>query len=156
MDDYSKIIDQSIGYLVGRLSRAIIKRLSKKFQDAGVDVSYEQWSILVHLYRQDGQTQQALARTAVKDKAAITRLLNGLEKKNIVLRIPDQNDKRSNLVYLTNKAKELKPHLVGFVEEMLEEAEQGIDPDEMTRCRATINKIFANVDRLNNPALPGR
>ena len=154
MYDYSKIIDQSIGYLVGRLSRAIIKRLSKKFQDAGIDVSYEQWSILVHLYRRDGLSQQALARTAVKDKAAVTRLLNGLEKKNIVLRIPDQNDKRSNLIYLTNKAKELKPHLVGFVEEMLEEAEQGIDPDEMTRCRATINNIFANFDRLNNPVLP--
>ncbi|MGD9824504.1 MarR family winged helix-turn-helix transcriptional regulator [Desulfobacter sp.] len=151
MDNYNKIIDLSIGYLVGRLSRAIIKRLSKKFQDAGIDVSYEQWSILVHLYRQDGQTQQALARTAVKDKAAVTRLLNGLEKKNIVLRIPDRNDKRSNFVYLTNKAKELKPHLVGFVEEMLAEAEQGIDPDEMTRCRATINNIFANFDRLNNP-----
>jgi len=154
VDNYNKIIDQSIGYLVGRLSRAIIKRLSKKFQDAGIDVSYEQWSILVHLYRQDGQTQQSLARTVVKDKAAITRLLNGLEKKNIVLRIPDRNDKRSNLVYLTNKAKELKPHLVGFVEEMLDEAGQGIDPDEMTRCRATINSIFANFDRLNNPAPP--
>ena len=151
MDNYSKIIDLSIGYLVGRLSRAIIKRLSKKFQDAGFDISYEQWSVLVHLYREDGQTQQALARTAVKDKAAVTRLLNGLEKKNIVLRIPDRNDKRSNFVYLTNKAKEIKPHLVGFVEEMLDEAAYGIDPEEMTRCRTTINRIFSNFDRLNNP-----
>lgn len=152
MDNYNRIIDSSIGYLVGRLSRAIIRRLSKKFQDAGIDVSYEQWSILVHLYRRDGQTQQDLARTAVKDKAAVTRLLNGLEKKNLVVRIPDQNDKRSNLVYLTNKAKELKPRLVGFVEEMLDEAAQGIDPDEMHRCSVTINNIFANFDRLNNPA----
>jgi len=151
VDNYSKIIDLSIGYLVGRLSRAIIKRLSKKFQDAGFDISYEQWSVLVHLYREDGQTQQALARTAVKDKAAVTRLLNGLEKKNIVLRIPDRNDKRSNFVYLTNKAKEIKPHLVGFVEEMLDEAAYGIDPEEMTRCRTTINRIFSNFDRLNNP-----
>lgn len=83
MDNYDKIIDSSIGYLVGRLSRAIVNRLSKKFQNAGIDVSYEQWSVLVHLYRQDGQTQQAIARTAVKDKAAVTRLLNGLEKKNM-------------------------------------------------------------------------
>ncbi len=151
MDNYTTIIDASIAYLVGRLSRAIIKRLSKKFQDAGMDVSYEQWSILVHLYRQDGQTQQSLARSVVKDKAAITRLLNGLEKKNIVLRVPDRTDKRSNLIYLTNKAKELRPYLVGFVEEMLNEAEQGIDPEEMAQCRVTINKIFANFDRLNNP-----
>ena len=151
MDDFDRVIDSSIGYLVGRTSRAVMKRLSKKFQDAGLDVSYEQWSILVHLYRQDGQTQQALARTAVKDKAAITRLLNVLEKKNIVLRVPDRNDKRSKLIYLTHKAKTLKQDLLGFVEEMLDEAEAGIPDEEMVRCRQTLNKIFANFDRLNHP-----
>jgi DNA-binding MarR family transcriptional regulator len=151
MDDFDRIVDSSIGYLVGRTSRAIMKRLSKKFQDAGLDVSYEQWSILVHLYREDGQTQQALARTAVKDKAAITRLLNVLEKKNIVLRVPDRNDRRSKLIYLTHKAKAFKQDLVGFVQEMLDEAEAGIPEQEMASCRQTLNKIFANFDRLNHP-----
>ncbi len=151
MDDFDRVIDSSIGYLVGRTSRAIMKRLSKKFQDAGLGISYEQWSILVHLYRQDGQTQQALARTAVKDKAAITRLLNVLEKKNIVLRVPDRNDKRSKLVYLTHKAKTIKQDLIGFVEEMLDEAEAGMPEEEMASCRQTLNKIFANFDRLNHP-----
>jgi DNA-binding MarR family transcriptional regulator len=131
MDKFDSVIDSSIGYLVGRTSRALIKRLTKKFSDAGFDVSYEQWSILIHLYRRDGQTQQELSNIAVKDKAAITRLLNVLEKKNIVLRIPDRTDKRSKLVYLTNKAKEFQKDLVALVEEMLEEAEQGIDLEEM-------------------------
>ena len=151
MDNFDRLVDSSIGYLVGRTSRAIIKRLTKKFQDAGFDVSYEQWSILIHLYRKDGQTQQALARTAVKDKAAITRLLNGLEKKNIVLRVPDRTDKRSKLIYLTHKAKEFKRDLMALVEEMLSEAEEGIPAQEMIQCRATLNKIFSNFDRLNNP-----
>jgi DNA-binding MarR family transcriptional regulator len=151
MDNFDRLIDASIGYLVGRTSRAIIKRLTKKFQDAGFDVSYEQWSILIHLYRQDGQTQQALARTAVKDKAAITRLLNALEKKNIVLRVPDRNDRRSKLIYLTHKAKEFKQELMDLVDEMLCEAEEGIPAEEMAQCRATLNKIFQNFDRLNNP-----
>ena len=154
MDNYNRIIDSSIGYLVGRTSRAIIKRLTKKFHDAGFDVSYEQWAILIHLYRQDGQTQQALASTAVKDKAAITRLLNVLEKKNIVLRVPDRNDRRSKLIYLTNKAKEFKPDLIRLVEEMLHEAEQGISFEEMEQCRNTLNKIFTNFDRLNHPDPP--
>ncbi len=151
MDKFNKVIDSSIGYLVGRTSRAIVKRLTKKFQDAGFDVSYEQWSILIHLYRQDGQTQQALARIAVKDKAAITRLLNVLEKKNIVLRVPDRTDKRSKLIYLTNKAKEFKGELIAQVEEMLHEAEQGISFEEMEHCRVTLNKIFDNFDSLNHP-----
>lgn len=146
---FEKVIDSSIAYLVGRTSRSIIKRLTKKFSDAGFDVSYEQWSILVHLYRKDGQTQQELSNIAVKDKAAITRLLNVLEKKNIVLRIPDRTDKRSKLVYLTNKAKEFKDDLIAVVEELLEEAKQGIDPDEMEQCKRTLNKIFVNFDQLN-------
>jgi len=153
MDKFDRVIDSSIAYLVGRTSRAIIKRLTKKFADAGFDVSYEQWSILIHLYRRDGQTQQELSNIAVKDKAAITRLLNVLEKKNIVLRIPDRTDKRSKLVYLTNKAKEFRKDLMALVEEMLEEAEQGVSLEEMEQCRATLNKIFLNFDRLNHRSL---
>lgn len=149
METFEQIIDSSIAYLVGRTSRSIVKRLSKKFSDSDFDVSYEQWSILVHLYRKDGQTQQELARTAVKDKAAVTRLLNILERKNIVLRIPDRNDKRSKLIYLTNKAKDFKLDLIADVKELLVEAEQDISQDEMARCKSTLNKIFSNIDQLN-------
>ncbi len=150
METFEEIIDSSIAYLVGRTSRSIVKRLSKKFADTDFNVSYEQWSILVHLYRKDGQTQQELARVAVKDKAAITRLLNILERKNIVLRIPDRNDKRSKLVYLTNKAKAFKPNLIAVVKELLNEAEQGISQDEIVHCKNTLNKIFFNIDQLNH------
>lgn len=150
METFNKVIDSSVAYLVGRTSRSIIKRLTKKFSDAGFDISYEQWSVLVHLYRKDGQTQQELSYIAVKDKAAITRLLNVLEKKNIVLRIPDRNDRRSKLVYLTNKAKEFKTDLIAIVEELLEEAEQEISPEEMDQCKIVLNKIFSNFDRLNH------
>lgn len=149
MDNYERVIDSSIGYLVGRTSRAIVKRLTKKFADAGFDISYEQWSILIHLYRKDGQTQQELSNIAVKDKAAITRLLNVLEKKNVVLRIPDRTDKRSNLVYLTHKAKEFQEDLMALVEEMLREADKGISLEEMEQCRTTLNKIFMNFDRFD-------
>ncbi len=152
METFEQIIDSSIAYLVGRTSRSIVKRLSKKFADSDFDVSYEQWSILVHLYRKDGQTQQELAKTAVKDKAAITRLVNVLEKKNIVLRIPDRNDKRSKLVYLTHKAKDFKLNLIDVVKELLIEAEHGISKNEMDNCKNTLNKIFSNIDTLNTSA----
>jgi DNA-binding MarR family transcriptional regulator len=149
LEIFDRVIDTSIAYLVGRTSRAIIKRLTKKFADAGFDVSYEQWSILVHLYRKDGQTQQELSTVSVKDKAAITRLLNVLEKKNIVLRVPDRSDKRSKLVYLTHKAKSFRDDLIAMVMEMLMEAEQGISNEEMLQCKSTLNKIFTNFSRLN-------
>ena len=92
MDEMDKNRDSSIGYLVGRTSRSIMKRLSKKFIKAGFDITYEQWSLLVHLFNQDGLSQNELSLMAVKDKASITRLVNALEKKNIVLRRSFEND----------------------------------------------------------------
>lgn len=148
MDEHIKQVDNSIGYLVGRTSRSIIKRLSKKFVAAGFDITYEQWSILVHLFNHDGLSQQELSLMAVKDKASITRLVNALEKKNVVLRINDQLDKRSRLIYLTNKAKEFKKALIAVVEEMTREAQAGIAPEEMDACKATLNKIFKNMFSL--------
>lgn len=66
------------------------------------------------------------------------------------MRIPDRNDKRSKLVYLTNKAKEFKTELIAVVEELLEEAKTGVTPDEMEQCKAILDKIFTNFDRLNH------
>lgn len=145
MDKQKKQTDTSIGYLVGRTSRAIMKRLSKKFIDAGFDITYEQWAILVHLFTHDGLSQQELSQMAVKDKASITRLVNALEKKNVVLRINAQIDKRSRLIYLTNKAKEFKKDLVAVVDEMTREAQAGISQEEMDACKSTLNKIFSNM-----------
>ena len=82
---------------------------------------------------------------AVKDKASITRLVNALEKKNVVLRINAQIDKRSRLIYLTNKAKEFKKDLIAVVDEMTREAQVGISHEEMEACKATLNKIFSNM-----------
>lgn len=145
MNEHIRQVDTSVGYLVGRTSRSIIKRLSKKFVKAGFDITYEQWSILVHLFNHDGLSQQELSLMAVKDKASITRLVNALEKKNVVLRINDQLDKRSRLIYLTNKAKQFKIDLVAVVEEMTVEAHTGIPEEEMNACKATLNKIFNNM-----------
>lgn len=145
MDVTVKNRDSSIGYLVGRTSRSIMKRLSKKFIQAGFDITYEQWSVLVHLFNQDGLSQNELSLMAVKDKASITRLVNALEKKNIVLRINDQLDKRSRLIYLTNKAKELKKDLLLVVEELTSEAQANISQEEMELCKAVLNKVFSNM-----------
>lgn len=148
MDELDKHTDSAIGYLVGRTSRAIMRRLSKKFINAGFDITYEQWSVLVHLFNIDGLSQHELSLMAVKDKASITRLVNALEKKNIVLRINDQLDKRSRLIYLTNKAKELKKDLLAIVEELTSEAESNISSEEMALCKSVLNKIFYNMSSL--------
>jgi len=41
-------------FITGKASTAIARRLQKNFKQASVDITIEQWSVLYHLWKQDG------------------------------------------------------------------------------------------------------
>ena len=140
--------EQSLFYLIRRTSRAFRCRLNSRFADAGHDVTSEQWRILKCLWHKDGQRQQDLADFVHKDKTSITRIVDVMEKRDLVVRIPDAVDRRQKLIYLTNKGKRLQEVLVQIVQEISLEAQAGIEPENI--------EIFGNVlaklrDNLSQP-----
>ncbi len=146
-------LEESLGYVVGRAARALGARLNRNFASKGFDVTCEQWSILVNLGEKDGQTQQELAAHTCKDKTSMTRLIDGMEKHNLVVRIPDKQDKRHKLVYLTTKGKDFRAKLVGIVRDTLTEAQSGIKDQDMDQCKSILRKIYANVCDSNTKSL---
>lgn len=66
---------------------------------------------LTTLYRHPGITQEELARALNVNKSSVTRQLAVLEEKGYVRRESDPADKRSMLVYPTEKANGLKERL---------------------------------------------
>ena len=91
-------LNNSLGYLVNHAARTLVNGLSKNFAEAGWDVTAEQWRVLVNLWDKDGRTQQELSQATGKKKTSITRLIHGMEKRNLVVRVPDQRDRRQNLI----------------------------------------------------------
>jgi len=138
-------LEGSLGYLVGRAQRALVNRLNRNFAEAGHDVTAEQWAMLLHLWQQDGQGQQQLADCACKDKTSVTRLIDGLEKRNLVLRVADQNDRRNNLIYLTNKGKTLQKELIALAQKTLAEAQQEISPTQLKICKNALRQVYQNL-----------
>src|SRR5215217_6464397 len=94
-------------FITGKASTAIARRLQKKFNTSGVNLTIEQWSVLYHLWKQDGASQQELCNATFRDKPSITRLVDNLEKLNLVKRMPSENDRRINKVQLTKQALKL-------------------------------------------------
>lgn len=76
--------------------------LNRELQD--VDLTAAEMTYLHFLLEQDGMTQDELAKSSCVDKAAITRVIQRLEKKGVVQRKMDDSDKRANRIYLTEKA----------------------------------------------------
>ena len=63
-------------FITGKASTAIARRLQKKFNAAGLNITIEQWSLLYHLWKQEGISQQELCNATFRDKPSITRLVD--------------------------------------------------------------------------------
>ena len=79
-------------FITGKASIAIARRLQKKFNASGINLTIEQWSVLYHLWKQDGASQQELCNASFRDKPSITRLVDNLEKLNLVKRVSDEKE----------------------------------------------------------------
>lgn len=84
--------DTSVGYLTKRIHQMAASGLERVF--ASEDISYLQWSALVSIHYGRGATCKALAHEIAHDRGATTRLLDTLEKRALVVRDRDPDDRR--------------------------------------------------------------
>ncbi len=129
----------------GMASTAVARRLQKNFRSAGLDITIEQWSILYHLWKEDRLSQQELCLRTFRDKPSITRLIDKLEKQKLVERIESTEDKRKNLVCLTDAAKHLQQKTIDLANETMEESLTGISKEEIETVKYVLQKVYDNL-----------
>lgn len=121
--------------------------MDRKFREKEMDISMDQYVVLVHLWQKDGLKQQELANFSGKDKTTLTRGLNSLEKHNWVVRVQDQLDKRIKRIFLTRKGKELEQVMLANMEEVMGEITKGIDAEKLKICKEVLQKMHANMEQ---------
>ncbi len=136
-------------FITGKASTAIARRLQKKFNASGVNLTIEQWSVLYHLWKQDGASQQELCNATFRDKPSITRLVDNLEKLNLVKRVSDERDRRINKIFLTKTALKLQDESMQLAEETLNEALSGVPADQVEMCKEVLQKVYDNLNSQN-------
>lgn len=132
-------------FITGIASTAIARRLQKKFNNAGLILTIEQWSVLYHLWKEDGISQQDLCLATFRDKPSMTRLVDNLEKAGLVKRVASKTDRRKNLIYLTDKAKNLQETCHAFVADTVNEALEGVSDADIEVCRTVLKQVYENL-----------
>ena len=132
-------------FVTGKASTAIARRLQKKFNAAGLNLTIEQWSVLYHLWKQEGISQQELCNATFRDKPSITRLVDNLEKQNLVKRVASETDRRINLIYLTRQAQKLQEESMLLAEETLNEALETVPADKIDVCKEVLQIVYDNL-----------
>ncbi len=132
-------------FITGKASTAVARRLQKNFKDAGIEITIEQWSVLYHLWKEDGQSQQQLCEATFRDKPSITRLVDNLEKSKLVKRVASKNDRRSNIIFLTKDAKNLEQTTMGVANRTLNEALEGVTIAQIETAKEVLQMVYENL-----------
>ena len=131
-------IEMVFALMSGKLSAAINRKLYRSFRKLSIDITPEQWS-------RDGVTQQELCNVTFKDKPSMTRLIDNLEKQQLVVRSPGVKDRRINLIHLTDKGRELEVATKPLVTAIMRTALDGFSDREVEMAGRMLTKVFGNL-----------
>ncbi|WP_428563800.1 MAG: MarR family winged helix-turn-helix transcriptional regulator [Solidesulfovibrio sp. DCME] len=136
---------ESLGHLTALASRLCSNRLGRRFREAGMGMTAEQWGAALVLASGEAMTQQQLGARLFLEKSSVSRLVDGLERRGFISRAPDPDDGRQKLVVLTPQATAMLEPCAAIAREVLEEAQHGMDAGERRACRALLLRIIDNL-----------
>ncbi len=131
--------------LTGNVPLLFNRFLVQQFKLNNINLTREQWSVLVPLWKQQGCSQQAIADFTHRDKPSITRLIDQLEKEGYVERRSHPTDRRQNLIYLTNKGKEIEEKVMYIVNNVTERATRGLSENQIMEIKNFFQHIQNNI-----------
>lgn len=134
--------------ITGVANTALARRLQRHFRDNGIELTVEQWSVLVHLWKQDNVSQQELCHKTYRDKPSITRLVDNLEKMGLVERKGSPDDRRINRICLTDLARDMRDRTMDLANQTLLEGLEGVPPEDIEVTRRVLTKVYENLNMV--------
>lgn len=113
---------EQLARTVIRVNLAFRQFIQARFKLHNIDLTFEMLQVLGCLWDKDGINQQEIADQTIKDKASITYLLDNIEKRGLLYRKEDEQDRRNKLVYLTEEGTILRKTIRPWIEEMYRNA----------------------------------
>lgn len=116
-----------------------------KLKEKKYDLTFEQVLVLYILDESEGVNLGQIAEKADRERTTISRMVDGLERRNLVLRVPDKADKRQKLLYLTNLGRDRIAETNEMVPDFFERMYQGVTNEEVEKSLEIQKKILANI-----------
>jgi DNA-binding MarR family transcriptional regulator len=136
---------QSIGYLARYAHRAFVKALADELAPHGILTA--QWSVLRILWDMEGLTQVELAERMLVEKASLTSVLEGMERRGLILRVRNVEDRRKINITLTAQGRRLKAELLPSGRKINRRAIRGMGEAEISQFRQLLTKLIHNLER---------
>ncbi|WP_231614031.1 MULTISPECIES: MarR family winged helix-turn-helix transcriptional regulator [unclassified Pseudoalteromonas] len=138
--------EQDLGRLVSFLRSRLAIHVDAKLLP--MDLTSAQYIVVVLLARESVNTLAGLCEYMVYDRGAMSRLLNRLEEKGLIIKTQCELDKRSTILCLSEKGKALCPEIMPVVNEVYAQALNGFSEPEKNQIIDLLFKAINNLDTL--------
>ena len=125
---------------ITKIARAALRYANSSISKMGVGSS--EYECLHVIRKNEGTNQELICEKLNVDKSAVTRMISNLEKKGYVVRKKDENDKRFNKIYSTEKALEVKLDETSAESLFYEWLIKDISEEELTPFLKTLDKLY--------------
>jgi DNA-binding MarR family transcriptional regulator len=136
--------EQSIGYLFRYGYRAFARAISIELQP--FEISSGQWSVLRVLWETEGLSQVELAENMRVEKASLTGMLEVMEKRGLISRTRNTEDRRKVNIHLTPRARALKERLLPYRAKINRKATRGMTPEEVETLLRLLTQVIRNLE----------
>jgi DNA-binding MarR family transcriptional regulator len=134
--------DQSVGFLVRDLNRAIQRHLQSRLQDH--EVALGAWYLLRVLWEEDGLTQSDLARRVGMMEPTAVPALRGMEAQGWIRRVRSETDRRKVFLFLTPAGSALRDRVMPEAHAVNAMAVANLSEDEVRMLRALLRRARGN------------
>jgi DNA-binding MarR family transcriptional regulator len=136
-------IEKSTGFIIYRTALAMKGAFERTLKELGFDITPEQCGILSLLREEEGLSQKEIGNILFKDKPNISRMLDILERKRLILR--RSTDRRKYSIFLTEEGKQLIDDVLPVKMQLVAKAFDGLLAREIEALEGILNKIYRNL-----------
>jgi DNA-binding MarR family transcriptional regulator len=136
--------EESIGYLLRTTVSTLMRAAETAMRPHGL--TSVQWAPLMIISRGGNPTAASLARDLNTDTGAMTRMLDRLESKGLLIRSRSSTDRRVVELTLTDQGKELTRLIPHHLASVYNNHLAGFSQDEFTQLKHMLRRIISNRD----------
>lgn len=133
---------RSLGYEVAKVHKALRARFQRVLTPYGVTV--QQFEVMRELKTKTGLTAAQLVESVISDSSTMMSILKRLESKALIVRRPDENDRRTKMIHLTENGQNLVKKLMRVADQHNRRVENCCSPEELQIFRQILSKLYTH------------
>ena len=136
-------LDDFLPYLLNRISNRLNTDLNEELKSLGVSLPY--WRVLAVLHVHDGRTIGEMSVYTVIEQSTLSRIVDRMEKADLVVRRPNQQDARVVEVFMTDAGRAAFERIMPVAMRHYRRAVDGLSDEENRVLLSALHRVLENV-----------